>query len=269
MVDFRVPDKVPELPAHRALGLAPNGLWALSGAYCMREYTDGWVPRHFVESWPQGRAAARKLVDATLWRTEDRDGVPGYQYVDWSAQRSVDKITAEREAAKARMSDLRKGTGARPRSQDVRPNTPRTFTRSSSADSANVHDSLSLSPGGHLGRESPVGGRAREGRPLERCSQHATDEHPPACRACGDARHTAEAWDTQQARLAAETRSADARRRAEDRARAIAGCSMCDDNGYLGRLLCDHDPAAPDRAARGRAVVQAALNGRTAGDHPQ
>jgi hypothetical protein len=267
MVDFRVPDKVPELPAHRALGLAPNGLWAVSGAYCMREFTDGWVPRHFVESWPQGRAAARKLVDAALWRTEDRDGVPGFHYVDWSAQRTVAQVMAERDAAKTRMSNIRKGTGARSGSGDVRANTPRTFTRSSAAGSANVHDSLSLSPGGHLGRERPVGERAREGRPLERCTQHATDEHPPACHACGNARHTAEAWDAQQARRAVEARSADARRRAEDRARAIAACSMCDGNGYLGRLLCDHDPAAADRAARGRAVVQAALNGRSPGDN--
>lgn len=44
-----------------------------------------------------------------------------------------------------------------------------------------------------------------------------------------------------------------------DRAAAIAACSMCDADGYAGRVLCDHDPEATGRAARGRAAVQAAL----------
>lgn len=47
---------------------------------------------------------------------------------------------------------------------------------------------------------------------------------------------------------------------ARERAAAIAACSLCDSDGYAGTQLCDHDPQAAERAARGRALVQAALS---------
>jgi hypothetical protein len=47
---------------------------------------------------------------------------------------------------------------------------------------------------------------------------------------------------------------------ARERAAAIARCSLCDERGYAGTQLCDHDPTAPERAARGRALVQAVLS---------
>ena len=101
-------------------------------------------------------------------------------------------------------------------------------------------------------------------RPSERCPDHAdTEGRPPACRRCLEARLTVEAWDTQQARALTDARSTQARQRAEDRARAVAACPLCDERGLIGRTLCDHDPTATDRAARGRAAVQAALAGRT------
>jgi hypothetical protein len=275
MVDFRVPDSIPEKPTHRALGLAANGLWAMAGAYATGEENDGWVPRHFVESWPLGRPSARRLVDAEVWRPEVLDGVPGYRFTDWTTQRSATQIQAEREAARQRMASLRRGHNGQSGSDDVRPNTTRTFARSHAERSANVRDSQSQSRGGQLGGVSPVGRYAptrgteypppeippqSAGRPPERCATHADiDGDPGPCRPCGDARRAVEAWNAETARFDAAARSTEARRRAEDRARDIANCGLCDANGYIGRQFCDHDPSGPERAARGRAAVQAAL----------
>lgn len=119
--------------------------------------------------------------------------------------------------------------------------------------------------GGYLGgsrthadpREAPAGQR-----PPARCPRHRNDDDPPNCRACATAREAAEAFDAVQDRAAIEARSAEARQRAADRAAAIANCQLCDETGYVGARLCNHDPASADRAARGRAAVQAALGNR-------
>lgn len=129
-------------------------------------------------------------------------------------------------------------------------------------DSLSPHETLTEdSSQERKGTGNREGERASE-RPPTRCTRHANIEHPPPCRACGDARQAAEAWDRTESQIAAEARSADVRNQAELRARAIADCPLCDANGYAGRVLCDHDPAAPERAARGRAAVQAALTKR-------
>lgn len=51
--------------------------------------------------------------------------------------------------------------------------------------------------------------------------------------------------------------------RAELRQLAIANCTLCDNNGYAGTRVCDHDPKAAERAARGRALVREALGAKT------
>lgn len=51
--------------------------------------------------------------------------------------------------------------------------------------------------------------------------------------------------------------------RAELRQLAIANCQLCDNRGYAGTRVCDHDPAAAERAARGRALVRDALGAKT------
>lgn len=132
----------------------------------------------------------------------------------------------------------------------------------------------SPSVGGDLGgrahaREEATPGEEPSGeqteRPAERCRRHRDlIGDPGPCRACGDARRAAEEWDAEQARSEARARSAEARRRAELRAAEIAACHLCDSSGYIGRRVCNHDPDAEDRAARGRAAVEAALNRKRA-----
>lgn len=107
------------------------------------------------------------------------------------------------------------------------------------------------------------GGRTREdARPPDRCTRHQNippGDPVPNCHACGSARQTAQSWDTEQSRAAAQARSADGRLHATDRALAIAACSICDGDGYVGRVLCDHDSERTERARRGMAAVRAAL----------
>lgn len=257
MPDFRIDDTASEHPKLRAAGLQAFGLWSAAGSWCMNpaHLTDGWVPMHYVQSWDGGKKSAKKLVDVGLWREEPRDGMAGYQFHDWEHfQRTAKAIEDEKRKARDRM--------ARVRSGNVRPNRERTSSRTGQARSANVHDSLTLTHtlSGDLGGEGHLGNAtAGAQRPSSRCPKHINDPEPPPCGACGDARRAAEAYDRQRTAAAADARSAEARQRAADRARAVAACGLCDVDGYRNGQVCDHDPDAPARAARGRARVLAAL----------
>lgn len=102
--------------------------------------------------------------------------------------------------------------------------------------------------------------RPTTGRPATRCPKHldtTTDDVP--CRACRACREAAEAWDADQARHAKARASSAARQHAEARALAISVCQLCDNDGYVGRVLCDHDPESAARAARGRQAVAPVL----------
>ncbi|MEU0465060.1 hypothetical protein ABZ215_13735 [Amycolatopsis sp. NPDC006131] len=116
----------------------------------------------------------------------------------------------------------------------------------------------SRTPASTYPREAPP----TEQRPPARCRKHLDHADPPPCRGCATAREAAEAWDAQQRHAHHDARSAEARQRAADRAAAIANCALCDPAGYIGTQLCDHDPDATARAARGRALVEAELAAR-------
>lgn len=158
MPDFRIADTAPEHAKLRAAGPAAVGIWAMAGAYAMRELTDGWVPAYWINTWPQGRKYAARLVYVGLWTQEDRGGIDGYRFHDWSGyQRSASQIQRDRAQARDRM--------RRVRSTDVRPNKERTVSSRSAARSGNVHDSLPLPQGEGLSSPSPSGERAREHDP--------------------------------------------------------------------------------------------------------
>lgn len=99
MPDFRVPDTAAESGQLRAAGLAAAGLWTASGSWCMNpaHLTDGWVPVHYVTTWPGGKRLAAKLVEVGLWTPEKRLGVSGWQFVGWlNDQRSAEQIATEK-----------------------------------------------------------------------------------------------------------------------------------------------------------------------------
>ncbi|MGW4331866.1 helix-turn-helix domain-containing protein [Rhodococcus koreensis] len=99
--------------------------------------------------------------------------------------------------------------------------------------------------------------------PPRRCTGHLDDANPPSCHACGDARRTYEAWVAENVRAVRRAASDTARALAGARGRAIAACSLCDNDGYRGRNPCDHDPARDDRNRRGVELLRAVLDEKT------
>lgn len=160
MPDFRVADTAPEHPKLRVAGLAAAGLWSLAGAWSMRELTDGWVPEYWTHGWPQGPRNAAVLVEVGLWQPEERHGLPGYRFRDWTDyQRPADKIREERSKAADRAAKSRARAAER---NGARSNATSRDTRSTTHTAAQPHatreshDSLPLPlpPGGPGGRKS-------------------------------------------------------------------------------------------------------------------
>jgi hypothetical protein len=110
-------------------------------------------------------------------------------------------------------------------------------------------------PGTSFTPQPPASG----GRPAE----HRTAQSRPS-RADGTSPRARHAAAERTAQLRRHEAAADQR---AARQQAIAVCDRCDSRGYLpGGLVCDHDPHTPARAARGLALVRAALAERaTAG----
>lgn len=220
MPDYRVDDSQHAKERWRRVGLAALGLWTAAGSYAMSPavLSDGWVPDHWVASWPQGRRLAKALVDADEWRAAERDGLPGYEFADWSGQTPAAKFLADREAARKRMRDIRQGKRSRERSSEQDANVPPKFERSS--------EEVRRLPVPHptdeeqLGGDRPVSDRASAQRPPERCPKHRNSDNPPNCGACGDSRRAAQAWD------------AHAPRRAAADAAAIRACRWCNADGW-------------------------------------
>lgn len=97
--------------------------------------------------------------------------------------------------------------------------------------------------------------------PAPHCAAHPGGT-TAACGPCGDARRARQAYDAADARARSARHTAEAHRAADARAQAIAGCDLCDEHGYRGTTVCDHDPGTADRARRGVALMRAAMAGR-------
>lgn len=95
--------------------------------------------------------------------------------------------------------------------------------------------------------------------PPPRCPKHLNEPNPPPCRPCGDTRVKREAWDRDQVEAAKREASEAAKQRAKFIQDAIDECGLCDDRGYFGTTVCNHDPNIVDTAKRGMAQVRAVL----------
>ncbi len=93
--------------------------------------------------------------------------------------------------------------------------------------------------------------------PRAHCPAHPGGTSEP-CGGCREARRDRERWERARARAEARKRSDAVHRAAEDRARAAANCGLCDERGYVGMVLCDHDPETAERARRGLARARIA-----------
>lgn len=253
-IRFQVDPDFYDHPKTTGMSDAAFSLWVRAGSYSAAKTTDGFVNEDvLVYTLRSSVEVADELVGRGLWRR--RKG--GFQFHQWHVRNLTrDRVEADRTVDRERKRRERKVGKTQVGREIVQPDTDRTPDGIPPESERNPAVSVSVSMSG-----SVSGSGQPPERPSERCPQHAEDDHPPPCRNCLEARLGAQAWDQAQKRAAAEQRTADARQRDDTRRLATAACTLCDDDGYVGRQLCTHDPAAGDRAARGRAAVQAALNG--------
>lgn len=101
---FKVDDGFHGHPKVIDLSLEAVGLWTLTGSWCAKYLTDGFVPDKTVARVGGTDDAARELFDAGLW--EGCAG--GWQFKDWDEYQPLKAdVEAEREAARERMKKVR------------------------------------------------------------------------------------------------------------------------------------------------------------------
>jgi general stress protein YciG len=261
MVWFKVDDSFHSHPKAMAVSLAALGLWTAAGSWSGAHLTDGFIPDRGVQLLARGESAlAEELVAAGLWKRTKG----GYRFHQWVE----DSDGTERNPTAKQVKEKRSKRAEAGRKGGVASGKSRSKTASNNEANASARASPIVEPpsrpvpsfsgvpvsrGGHPGN-------ARENRPPEHCSKHINDPTDDPCRACRRARETAKAFDVDQTRANSEARSVDARQRAADRAREIAACDLCGDDGYRNGQPCDHDPESEARAARGRQAVSAVLS---------
>lgn len=103
MTWFKVDDTLAGHPKARKAGLPAMGLWTVAGSWASQQLTDGFVPGWYVETWPQGRKLAARLVDARLWNVGEHDGEPGWWFHEWEHANPLrEQVLRDREAARLR-----------------------------------------------------------------------------------------------------------------------------------------------------------------------
>lgn len=255
-IRFQVDPDFYDHPKTTGMSDAAFSLWVRAGSFSAAKTSDGFVSEDvLVYTLRSSVEVAEELVGRGLWRR--RKG--GFQFHQWHVRNLTrDRVEADREADRERKRRTRKQEKGQAADTNVRPDADRTPSGLPPESERNPAVSVSVSSSGSVS----VSGSG-QARPPVRCPRHLDTPTTDPCRACGEARLAAETWDRDQIRANADRRSSEARERAELRARAVAACQLCDDAGYRNGQVCDHDPDATQRAARGRAAVQAALAART------
>ncbi|MDV6277987.1 hypothetical protein R3Q06_31375 [Rhodococcus erythropolis] len=95
--------------------------------------------------------------------------------------------------------------------------------------------------------------------PPRLCPRHIDEPTTSPCHACGEARRSRKVWDRNEAHAVKLAQSSEAKRRAEFIQDAIDECGLCDENGYFGTTVCEHNPERVETNRRGAARVREAL----------
>lgn len=98
-----------------------------------------------------------------------------------------------------------------------------------------------------------------------RCPQHRHDEDPPRCRGCAEARVALDGQREHYRQQQAERHRAERQQEIQAEVQAVLACELCDDHGYRGRSVCDHNPERDAINARGAAACRAALRKNVGG----
>lgn len=107
------------------------GLWELAGSWSADNLQDGFVPTDELFRWDDDwEVLSRRLVDADYWEPSEKDGEPGFQFLNWDEhQPTKADVEAKREAARQRMRSARSKGGRG--SGEVRANEQANTSRSS------------------------------------------------------------------------------------------------------------------------------------------
>lgn len=151
---FKVDDGFHGHPKVVELSLSAVGLWTLTGSWCAKYLTDGFVPDKTVTRLGGTPDDATELVAADLWL-----GAPGgYAFKGWDEYQPLKSdVEAERAAAQERMKKVRA------QKKGVRPNNDRTTGERSDEQPANVRDvfggsspDVRVTPSQSLSHPSPI-----------------------------------------------------------------------------------------------------------------
>lgn len=98
------------------------GLWVLAGAWVADNLMDGFVPTDELDRWDDdAQRLAQRLVDADFWEPAEREGEPGFHFINWEEHQPMKAdVEAKRQAAKERMARIR--STPRGSSDEVRAN---------------------------------------------------------------------------------------------------------------------------------------------------
>lgn len=265
---FQVDDQLGFHPKAVAAGNAAMGLWVRAGSWCALHLTEGAIPASIARSMGTP-AQIKRLVQAGLWIPTEE----GYAFHQWG-----DRQLSKEEIEERRRKRADAGRKGGQKSGETRRDGSKTGSGSEANASAGATPSAEavdkqvpqqnptpvpvLVPGsGYVGEGSLVANARENDPPPPHCSEHPGGTTDP-CRACADHRKHRQRWDAEQPRLKAAADSERAHRAAEDRRRAVDECGLCDSAGYVGAVVCSHDPDEADRAKRGMAQVREALGRR-------
>jgi hypothetical protein len=257
---FPFDDKAHSDDRFRRAGLAGVGLYAMAGAYCADQLTDGFVPDWFVRQFANGSRTVRILIaEGLLTRRAGEGGVNGYQFVDFPE--SLTRAASEERKRRWR-DDKRKRKSGNDFSVVV--STKESATESSADSSVEprlesasettrfppIQSPESKFQEGGLGRPGtalatanpilniPPRNPAEDDSPQPWCSRHPGGTDAP-CGACGRANDTYK-------RAKAERESAQIARQQ----REAENCKRCEEGWLLGpdrkpvepARRCDHRP---------------------------
>src|SRR5690606_3571454 len=142
------------------LSLGAVGLWTLSGSWCAKYLTDGFVPDKTVLRLGGTDDDARELVAADLWLS----AAGGYAFKGWEEYQQLKAdVEAERMAAQERMKKVRAAK------KGVRPNEQRTNDERSQ-NVARSSEEVRIAPTQSLSQSHPIPSPKKRVQPAARYS---------------------------------------------------------------------------------------------------
>lgn len=218
-------------------------------AYMAQNETSGFIARTAIRKLGLSRTSRRidELVRAGIMvENASRSGYDFPAWFKWQEplERLVRKQKADRERiAKARRKEADVARRFGYKSHDVAAIPYPTTT------SRNYEEGSSVS-------NAPEAEQPLSPNLTGRCDRHRNDPTPPACVPCRDARKAKESADDDLLTRLTAARADDARRTGIADQMAIADCGLCDDRGYLGKIVCDHVPNRIEINQRGMAGIR-------------